>query len=87
MWPNRFAQNTSYTPDFNVVVADGTLGMHEVTGFWTDDGRAKIKIAADLYPMRLVAIRAKPKKNGEDGRLKNSSQSAVAKALEKAARN
>jgi hypothetical protein len=58
------AENTSYTPDFNVMLSDGTLEMHEVKGFWTDDGRAKIKIAADLYPMRFVAIKAKPKKDG-----------------------
>jgi hypothetical protein len=60
----RLAENTSYTPDFNVMLADGTLEMHEVKGFWTDDGRAKIKIAADLYPMRFIAIKAKPKKDG-----------------------
>ena len=60
----RLAENTSYTPDFNVMLSDGTLEMHEVKGFWTDDGRAKIKIAADLYPMRFVAIKAKPKKDG-----------------------
>jgi hypothetical protein len=60
----RLAENTSYTPDFAVMLADGTLEMHEVKGFWTDDGRAKIKIAADLYPMRFVAIKAKPKKDG-----------------------
>jgi hypothetical protein len=37
--------------------------MHEVKGFWINDGRAKIKIAADLYPVRFVAIKAKPKKD------------------------
>lgn len=47
------AENTSYTPDFAVMRADGTLKMHEVKGFLTDDGRAKIKIAADLYPNAL----------------------------------
>lgn len=60
----RLAENTTYTPDFAVMLADGSLEMHEVKGFWTDDGRAKIKIAADLYPMRFVAIKAKPKKDG-----------------------
>ena len=33
-------------------------------GFWQDDARAKIKIAADLYPVRFVAVRVKPKKEG-----------------------
>jgi len=60
----RLADNTFYTPDFAVMLADGALEAHEVKGFWTDDGRAKIKIAADLYPIRFVAVRAKPKKDG-----------------------
>lgn len=60
----RLADNTFYSPDFAVMLADGQLEMHEVKGFWTDDGRAKIKIAADMYPMRFIAIKVKPKKNG-----------------------
>jgi hypothetical protein len=60
----RLADNTFYTPDFAVMLADGMLEAHEVKGYWQDDARAKIKIAADLYPLRFVAIRAKPKKDG-----------------------
>lgn len=60
----RLADNTFYTPDFAVMLADGALEMHEVKGFWQDDARAKIKIAADLYPLRFVAVRALPKKGG-----------------------
>jgi hypothetical protein len=60
----RLANNTFYTPDFAVMLAGGELEMHEVKGFWQDDARAKIKIAADLYPMRFVAIKVKPKKDG-----------------------
>ncbi|WP_314435903.1 DUF1064 domain-containing protein [Massilia timonae] len=60
----RLADNTFYTPDFAVMLADGSLEMHEVKGYWQDDARAKIKIAADLYPLRFVAIMAKPKKEG-----------------------
>jgi hypothetical protein len=60
----RLADNTFYTPDFAVMLADGALEMHEVKGFWQDDARAKIKIAADLYPLRFVAVRAMPKKDG-----------------------
>jgi len=60
----RLADNTFYSPDFAVMLADGALEMHEVKGFWTDDGRAKIKIAADLYPMRFIAIKVKAKKDG-----------------------
>lgn len=60
----RLADNTFYTPDFAVMLESGALEMHEVKGFWADDARAKIKIAADLYPMAFVAVRAKPKKDG-----------------------
>lgn len=60
----RLADNTFYTPDFAVMSADGVMEMHEVKGFWQDDARAKIKIAADLYPFRFQAIKALPKKAG-----------------------
>ena len=60
----RLADNTFYTPDFAVMLADGALEMHEVKGYWQDDARAKIKIAADMYPMRFLAIQAKPKRGG-----------------------
>ena len=60
----RLADNTFYTPDFAVMLADGALEMHEVKGLWQDDARVKIKIAADLYPMRFIAIKARAKKDG-----------------------
>jgi hypothetical protein len=60
----RLADNTFYTPDFAVMLADGALEMHEVKGFWQDDARAKIKVAADLYPIRFIAVRVKKKKEG-----------------------
>ncbi|QRO33983.1 DUF1064 domain-containing protein [Chromobacterium violaceum] len=60
----RLADNTFYTPDFAVMLAGGEMEAHEVKGFWQDDARAKIKIAADMYPFRFVAIKAKAKKDG-----------------------
>ena len=39
----RLADNTFYTPDFAVMLANGQLEMHEVKGFWTDDARVKIR--------------------------------------------
>lgn len=60
----RLADSTFYTADFAVLAADGVLELHEVKGFWGDDDRAKIKIAADLYPIRFIAVRAKSKKDG-----------------------
>ncbi len=61
----RLADNTFYTPDYAVMLSSGEIECHEVKGFWQDDARAKIKIAADLYPFRFIAIKAKTKKEGE----------------------
>lgn len=60
----RLTDNTFYTPDFAVMLADGTLECHEVKGQWMDDARVKIKVAAELYPFRFVAVRPRPKKDG-----------------------
>jgi hypothetical protein len=55
----RLADATFYSPDFAVMLSDGTLEMHEVKGFWEDDARVKIKVAASLFPFRFVALTAK----------------------------
>ncbi|WP_457320437.1 DUF1064 domain-containing protein [Stenotrophomonas sp. P5_B8] len=60
----RLADNTFYTPDFAVLAGDGVMELHEVKGFWVDDARVKIKVAADQYPMRFLAVRVKPKRDG-----------------------
>lgn len=60
----RLADNTFYTPDFAVMLADGRMQLHEVKGFWTDDARVKIKVAADLYPFEFIAVRKASKKDG-----------------------
>lgn len=57
----RLADNTSYAPDFMVVLADGLVEFHECKGFkwkpngepgyWCEeDAKVKIKLAAELYP-------------------------------------
>jgi len=53
----RLADNTFYTPDFAVMLANGQMEAHEVKGFWTDDARVKIKVAADMYPFQFVAVK------------------------------
>lgn len=60
----RLADNTFYTPDFAVMLSDGRLQAHEVKGHWQDDARAKIKIAADMYPIEFIAVKPKAKKDG-----------------------
>jgi hypothetical protein len=53
----RLAANTFYTPDFLVMMADGQLEVHECKGFWEDDARVKIKVAASLYPLAFIAAK------------------------------
>jgi len=61
----RLADNTFYTPDFAVMLTDGQLEAHEVKGFWADDARVKIKVAAERFPVRFIAVKA-PKRKGDD---------------------
>jgi hypothetical protein len=60
----RLADNTFYTPDFAVMAKDGVVECHEVKGYWQDDARVKIKVAAEMYPFRFMAVKQLPKKFG-----------------------
>lgn len=53
----RLADNTFYTPDFMVLMPDRTIECREVKGFWQDDARVKIKVAASIYPFKFVAVK------------------------------
>lgn len=70
----RLADRTWYCPDFLVVIPAGALPyggtrieypgerleIHEVKGFWRDDARVKIKVAAEMYPeFRFFAVQYK----------------------------
>ncbi|SIT43704.1 hypothetical protein BN2476_350247 [Paraburkholderia piptadeniae] len=52
----RLADNTFITIDFPVITAAGQLEFREVKGRWTDDARAKTKVAAAQFPFRFLAI-------------------------------
>ena len=60
----RLADNTFYTPDFAVLTRELVLECHEVKGYWQDDARVKIKVAAEMYPFRFKAVRPLAKKRG-----------------------
>ena len=60
----RLAKDTRYTPDYMVMLSTGQLEAHEVKGHWQDDARVKIKVAADMYPIKFIAIKKKTKKDG-----------------------
>ena len=58
----RLADNTFYTPDYFVIFHDH-FECHEVKGFWRDDARVKIKVAAEKYNFfKFVAVTRKSKK-------------------------
>lgn len=67
--PFRFqlAEKTTYTADFLVQLASGHLEVHEVKGFWTDDARVKIKVAAAMFPVfQFVAVMKVDEGKGKD---------------------
>jgi hypothetical protein len=60
----KLAEGSRYTPDFAVMLTDGTLECHEVKSIWLGDAKTKIKVASALFPIRFKAVYAVPKKQG-----------------------
>ena len=60
----RLADKTFYNPDFIIMNDQNQIEVHEVKGFWRDDARVKIKVAAEMYPFIFKAIKKKTKKGG-----------------------
>ena len=55
----RLARTTFYTPDFLAVYPDRFV-FYEVKGFWRDDARVKIKVAAKTDPyFKFIAVQWK----------------------------
>lgn len=52
----RMADKTFWTPDFAVLMPDGSLELHEVKGHWEDDARVKVKVVAELFPFFDVKL-------------------------------
>lgn len=60
----KLAYDCRYTPDFVVMLPNGELECHETKGFWEEDAKVKIRVAASLFPFRFVAIQKQAKKDG-----------------------
>ncbi|HHA2690824.1 TPA: hypothetical protein ACOEPG_002803 [Stenotrophomonas maltophilia] len=56
----KLAEKTHLTIDFFVMTAAGDLEAHEVKGFWEEDARIKVKVAAAMYPFRFLAVQRAP---------------------------
>jgi hypothetical protein len=52
----KLAKDTRYTPDFVVMLADGTIEFRECKGWWREDARLKIKVAAAMFPFKFFGI-------------------------------
>lgn len=47
----KLGRDCRYTPDFNVIHADGSLHLYEIKGAYVrDDARVKFRVAATVYP-------------------------------------
>lgn len=57
----KLGDDCRYTPDFWVLDASGNLGAREVKGFFRDDAKVKIKVAARLYPWIKFVVVTKDK--------------------------
>ena len=49
----KLARDTRYTPDFMVVLPDGTVELHEVKGFMREDAHVKLKVCALAFPFTV----------------------------------
>lgn len=56
----KLADDTRYTPDFFVVENDGGCRFEETKGFWREDAKVKLKVAAAQMPFRFIAYEGKP---------------------------
>jgi hypothetical protein len=61
----RLADRTWYTPDFMVIGIGGEIRFDETKGFWRDDARVKIKVAAEMFSQfTFRALTRIPKRKG-----------------------
>jgi hypothetical protein len=70
----RLADNTFYTSDFAVMLADGALEVHEVKGFWTDDGRRRSRSLPIFTRFDLLRFAQGRKRKVVGGQLNSSSK-------------
>jgi hypothetical protein len=62
----RLADMTWYTPDFGVMLSNRNFVLYEVKGYFMDDAKVKLKVAADRHPFPFFLVRKKAKKDGGD---------------------
>lgn len=53
----RLADGAYYKPDFGVLTRDCLFEIHETKGHWREAARVRIKVAAEIFPFRFIAIK------------------------------
>lgn len=53
----RLADGSYFKPDFGVLTRECLFELHETKGFWREAARVRIKVAAELFPFRFIAIK------------------------------
>ena len=60
----KLGQDCRYTPDFAIMLADGTMELHETKGFMQEDALVKLKTCAEMYPFRLCLVKRQARRDG-----------------------
>lgn len=53
----KLAPDCRVTIDFDVMLADGSIELHEVKGFMRGDASVKYRIATELFPFPILIVR------------------------------
>jgi len=60
----KLAADCRLTPDFLVLMADGSIECHEVKGFMREDALIKLKVAAREFPITFRLVKQVPAREG-----------------------
>lgn len=61
----RLADGAWYTPDFLVVLADGSIEAHETKGHMREAAAVRIKVAREMHPwLTVVIVKAQSQRGG-----------------------
>lgn len=55
----RLADGAYYTPDFRVILPDGSVEFHETKGFMREAARVRLRAAAEMHPYTFLLVYAK----------------------------
>lgn len=60
----KLGTDCRYTPDFSTMHANGDLVCYETKGYMQEDARVKMKTLVRLFPVRLILVQKRLKRDG-----------------------